>query len=84
MNLKDQVIEFDIDGTLCLISYFIPSQACLFGADERRVVIATSFLDKGPFPWSCLIGQRAISDRELSSVLHCESPFFGGFMTLNL
>lgn len=56
MNLKDQVIEFDIDGTLCLISYFIPSQACLFGADERRVVIATSFLDKGPFPWSCLIG----------------------------
>lgn len=57
MNLKDQVIEFDVDGTLCLISYFIPSQACLFRVDERHEVIATSFLDKEPFPWSSLLDQ---------------------------
>ena len=54
-NLKDEVIEFDVDGTLCLISYVTPSQACLFGVDDQCAVIAMPFLDKEPFPWSCLI-----------------------------
>lgn len=49
MNLKDEVIEFDVDGTLCLISYFTTSQACLFGVDDQCVVIAVCFSDKGPF-----------------------------------
>lgn len=71
MNLKDQVIEFDVDGTSCLISYFIRSQACLFGVDEWRVVIATSFLDKGPLPWSCLIdhGPLVTGSSALSSTV---------------
>ena len=54
-NLKDEAIEFDVDGTLCLISYVTPSQACLFGADDQCTVIAMPLSDKGPFPWSCLI-----------------------------
>ena len=57
MNLKDKVIEYDVDGIFCLISDFIPSQTCLFGADEQCVVTAEPFLDKGPPPWSCLVDQ---------------------------
>lgn len=70
MNLKDEVIEFDVDGTLCLVSYFTLSRGCLFGVDQY-VVIATSFLGKGPFPWSCFIdpGTLVTGTSALSSTM---------------
>lgn len=71
MNLKDEVIEFDVDGTLSLIGYFTLSQACLFGVDRYVVVIATSFSSKGPFPWSCFIysGTLVTGSSALSSTM---------------
>ena len=54
MNLNDEVIEFDVDGTLCLISSFTLSRACLLGVN-RCVVIDPSFSGKRPLPWSCFL-----------------------------
>lgn len=72
MNLKDQVTEFVVDGTLCLISYFIPSQACLFRVDEWHVVMVS---DAGPFPWSCLIDQGPLVTGSLALFSTASPPF---------
>lgn len=45
MNLKDKAVECIVDGTLCLVSYFVPSQACLYETDDQSMVRGMSFSD---------------------------------------